>query len=82
MRVEGYTDATGRTEANRKLSEARARSVYEFLKSQGVADTRLAFQGLGQANPVADNGTKEGRARNRRVEIVVAEGEIKPVSLN
>lgn len=82
MRIEGYTDSTGKADANRKVSEARARSVYGFLKSQGVADTRLAYQGLGPANPVADNGTKAGRARNRRVEIVVAEGEIKPVSVN
>lgn len=82
MRIEGYTDSTGKPEANRKLSEARARSVYDFLREQGVADTRLAFQGLGAANPVADNATKEGRAKNRRVEIVAAPGEIQPVSAN
>jgi outer membrane protein OmpA-like peptidoglycan-associated protein len=82
MRVEGYTDATGKAETNRKLSEARARSVYAFLVSQGVGDTRLAYQGLGPANPVAPNTTKEGRAKNRRVEIVVAQGEIKPVDAN
>ncbi len=79
MRIEGYTDSTGKAAANQKLSEARARSVYDFLKAQGVADTRLAYQGLGPANPVADNATKDGRAKNRRVEIVAAEGEIKPV---
>jgi outer membrane protein OmpA-like peptidoglycan-associated protein len=82
LRVEGYTDSTGKAETNQKLSEARAKSVYDFLKAQGVADTRLAFQGLGPANPVADNATKEGRAKNRRVEIVAAAGEIKPVSAN
>ncbi len=82
MRIEGYTDSTGKAEANQKLSEARAKSVYDFLKAQGVGDTRLAFQGLGPANPVADNATKEGRAKNRRVEIVAAVGEIKPVSAN
>jgi outer membrane protein OmpA-like peptidoglycan-associated protein len=80
MRVEGYTDSTGQAAANQKLSEARAKSVNDFLKSQGVAETRLAFQGLGPAGPVADNATKEGRAKNRRVEIVAAEGEIKPAS--
>jgi len=79
-RIEGYTDSTGKPEANRKLSEARARSVYEFLKKQGVAASRLASQGLGHSGPVADNATKEGRAKNRRVEIVVAEGEIKSVA--
>jgi outer membrane protein OmpA-like peptidoglycan-associated protein len=82
MRVEGYTDSTGNAAANQKLSEARAKAVYDFLRAQGVADTRLAFQGLGPANPVADNATKEGRAKNRRVEIVAAVGEIKPVSAN
>jgi len=82
MRVEGYTDSTGNAAANQKLSEARAKAVYDFLKAQGVADTRLAFQGLGPANPVADNATKEGKAKNRRVEIVAAVGEIKPVSAN
>ena len=82
MRIEGYTDSTGKAELNQKLSEARAKSVYDFLKAQGVGDTRLAFQGLGPANPVADNATKEGRAKNRRVEIVAAAGEIKPVSAN
>ena len=82
MRVEGYTDNTGSAATNQKLSEARAKAVYDFLKSQGVADTRLAFQGLGDAHPVADNATAEGRAKNRRVEIVAAVGEIKPVSEN
>ena len=80
MRVEGYTDSTGSAATNQKLSEARAKSVYDFLKAQGVADTRLAFQGLGPEYPVADNATNEGRAKNRRVEIVAAAGEIKPVS--
>jgi outer membrane protein OmpA-like peptidoglycan-associated protein len=79
-RIEGYTDSTGRPETNRKLSEARARSVYEFLKEQGVAQSRLAYLGLGQASPVADNATKEGRAKNRRVEIVATQGEIKSVA--
>ncbi len=80
MRVEGYTDSTGQAATNQSLSEARAKSVYDFLKSQGIAETRLAFQGLGPASPVADNATNEGRAKNRRVEIVAAEGEIKPLT--
>jgi outer membrane protein OmpA-like peptidoglycan-associated protein len=82
MRVEGYTDSTGLAATNQKLSEARAKTVYDFLKGQGIAETRLAFQGLGPASPVADNATNEGRAKNRRVEIVAAEGEIKPVAAN
>ncbi len=79
-RIEGYTDSTGKPEPNRKLSEARARSVYEFLKEQGVVKSRLAYQGLGHLSPVADNATKEGRAKNRRVEIVATQGEIKSVA--
>ena len=82
LRIEGYTDSTGGAETNQKLSEARAKAVYDFLKEQGVAEKRLAFQGLGPAYPVADNATADGRAKNRRVEIVAAAGEIKPVSAN
>jgi outer membrane protein OmpA-like peptidoglycan-associated protein len=82
LRVEGYTDNVGSAATNQKLSEARAKAVYDFLKAQGVADTRLAFQGLGSASPVADNATAEGKAKNRRVEIVAAVGEIKPVDAN
>ncbi|MBK9062908.1 MAG: OmpA family protein [Acidobacteria bacterium] len=82
LRVEGFTDNVGSAASNQKLSEARAKAVYDFLKAQGVADTRLAFQGLGPASPVADNATAEGRAKNRRVEIVAAVGEIKPVAAN
>jgi outer membrane protein OmpA-like peptidoglycan-associated protein len=82
MRVEGYTDNVGSAPTNQKLSEARAKAVYDFLKSQGVAESRLAFQGLGPASPVADNATADGRAKNRRVEIVAAVGEIKPVAAN
>lgn len=75
-RIEGYTDS----KENRKLSEARAKSVYEFLVSQGVAASRLSYQGLGDASPVADNSTKEGRAKNRRVEIVAKQVEVKAVT--
>ena len=82
LRVEGFTDNVGSAATNQKLSEARAKAVYDFLKAQGVADTRLAFQGLGPASPVADNATADGKAKNRRVEIVAAVGEIKPVAAN
>jgi len=79
MRVEGYTDSTGSAATNQKLSEDRAKSVYEFLKEQGIAESRLSFQGRGPADPVADNATQDGRAKNRRVEIVAARGEIAPL---
>jgi len=76
LRVEGYTDSTGSAETNTKLSEARAKSVFDFLKAQGVQEDRMAFKGYGPANPVADNATADGKAKNRRVEIVLAEGKI------
>lgn len=66
----GHTDDTGSSELNAQLSEARARAVAEVFKSQGVLDAQLFFQGAGETLPVADNRTDEGRAQNRRVEIV------------
>jgi len=76
LRVEGYTDSTGSDEINNKLSRDRAVSVVEFLRSQGIPDARMASDGYGSRFPAASNDTKEGRAKNRRVEIVLAEGVI------
>ena len=73
MQVEGYTDNVGTDESNLKLSEARAKSVCDFLQSQGIATDRLKSVGKGVADPVAPNETPEGRAKNRRVEIVSSE---------
>ena len=73
--VEGYTDSTGSPESNLKLSQARAASVVTYLIQQGVKPESVSAKGLGDANPVADNATGEGRAQNRRVEIVVS-GEV------
>ena len=77
LRVEGYTDASGAVETNRKLSAERARSVVQYMKEQGLAEARMKSEGYGPANPVAPNDTADGRAKNRRVEVVIAEGEIK-----
>ena len=68
--VEGHTDNTGTPAANRTLSEARARSVADAIVAAGVKRDRLDSAGFGQDRPVADNRTDEGRAKNRRVEIV------------
>ena len=76
LRIEGYTDSTGTAEINEKLSNGRAVSVVAFLKTQGIADGRMTGVGYGARYPVASNDTKEGRAKNRRVEIVLAEGVI------
>ena len=75
-RIEGHTDSTGGYDYNMSLSEARARSVREFLFEQGISGERMTVEGYGPDRPIAENDTKAGRAQNRRVEIVVAEGEI------
>lgn len=69
--VEGHTDAEGAATRNQALSERRAGVVREYLVSRGVAMDRISAQGFGADRPVADNSTPDGRARNRRVEIVV-----------
>jgi outer membrane protein OmpA-like peptidoglycan-associated protein len=68
--VEGHTDSTGTPAGNEALSLARARSVVDALVAAGIARDRLDPAGFGQQKPVADNRTEEGRAKNRRVEIV------------
>ena len=70
LSIDGHTDATGDAAHNQRLSEARAKSVVAALASQGIAATRLEAKGYGQSQPVADNDTDEGRAKNRRVELV------------
>ena len=77
LRIEGHTDSTGGDELNMRLSNDRAGSVMAFLKQQGVAEKRMSSEGYGSKLPVADNTTAEGRAKNRRVEIILAEGVIK-----
>jgi outer membrane protein OmpA-like peptidoglycan-associated protein len=68
--VEGHTDNTGTPEGNRNLSTARAKSVVAALAAAGIAGNRTIPAGFGQDKPIADNRTEEGRAKNRRVEIV------------
>ncbi|BCS88494.1 OmpA family protein [Pseudodesulfovibrio sediminis] len=67
--VAGYTDSTGADTYNQGLSERRANSVVEWLTKNGVSASRLEAVGYGETNPKFDNGTKEGRKLNRRVEI-------------
>jgi OmpA-OmpF porin, OOP family len=70
MRLEGHTDSTGTREGNQLLSQQRASVVVDWLVKTGIAPTRLSAAGLGDTRPIADNKTVEGRARNRRVELV------------
>jgi outer membrane protein OmpA-like peptidoglycan-associated protein len=68
VQVDGHTDAIGQAAANQALSEARARSVVAALVARGIAADRLASAGYGKDKPLADNGTAEGRRKNRRIE--------------
>ncbi|MCE1227917.1 MAG: OmpA family protein [Firmicutes bacterium] len=67
----GHTDSTGRSEHNLQLSLERAKTVSQYLESQGVAKSRLRTQGYAADYPLADNATEDGRAQNRRTEIVI-----------
>ena len=74
--IEGYTDSVGSDEYNLKLSKRRAQAVADYLKSHGVAADRFqSIKGYGEANPRASNDTKEGQAKNRRVEIGIVADE-------
>jgi len=68
-KVVGHTDSTGSAAHNQTLSDNRARSVTTYLASKGVAQDRMSIEGRAARDPIADNGTAEGRAANRRVEI-------------
>jgi outer membrane protein OmpA-like peptidoglycan-associated protein len=76
--VEGHTDNTGSTATNNELSLRRAIAVRDYLIGQNVAASAVDVDGLGPSRPVADNASAEGRARNRRVEIIVSGGPLEP----
>ncbi len=69
--VEGHTDSQGQASFNQDLSMKRAQTVRDYLVSRGIAADRVTAQGLGSTRPIAENTSAEGRANNRRVEIVV-----------
>lgn len=74
IQINGHTDNIGKPADNLKLSNGRAQAVVTYLAKNGVDPKRLRFQGYGANNPVADNNTEEGRAKNRRTEVkVIAE---------
>jgi outer membrane protein OmpA-like peptidoglycan-associated protein len=73
IRLGGYTDNTGDADANRQLSQERANNVMAELTRRGIDPSRLSATGYGEENPVADNSTEEGRQKNRRISIRVAE---------
>lgn len=71
IQIIGYTDNVGKPADNLGLSKGRAVSVVNYLIEKGIAPDRLTFEGKGEANPIADNSTEEGRAQNRRTELRV-----------
>jgi outer membrane protein OmpA-like peptidoglycan-associated protein len=69
MVVRGYTDDVGDDATNLQLSQARAQSVANWIIAKGIAPNRFLLEGKGEANPVADNATPDGKAKNRRIEV-------------
>ncbi len=80
--VEGHTDSQGGAGYNQELSQRRAQVVRDYLVSRGIAADRVSAQGFGLTRSIADNGSAEGRANNRRVEIVVKSGSDSSASLS
>lgn len=73
--IVGHTDATGSDAYNQKLSVRRAEAVKSYTIAQGIASSRLSTEGRGESEAISDNTTEEGRALNRRVEIVIVANE-------
>ena len=76
LKVEGHTDNIGSVANNNELSLRRAMAARDYLIGQGIAASSVDVEGFGFAMPVGDNSTSEGRARNRRVEIVLSGGPL------
>jgi outer membrane protein OmpA-like peptidoglycan-associated protein len=70
VRIEGHTDNAGPAEVNRELSRKRAQAVVNWFATNGIAAQRMKFEGFGPDRPIGSNDTEEGRALNRRVEII------------
>ncbi|HMU41105.1 MAG TPA: OmpA family protein [Pseudomonadota bacterium] len=73
LRIEGHTDNKGKPKANFTLSQNRAKAVVDYLVKGGIDASRLSSEGFGQTCPVADNGSEEGREKNRRTDFFIAE---------
>lgn len=75
IQVEGHTDNVGKADYNLELSKRRATAVHDFLAEQEVAPERMTVEGYGMTRPIADNATEAGRAKNRRVDLVIQESQ-------
>lgn len=71
VEVAGHTDSTASESYNQRLSERRAKVVYDYLVGKGISANRMTWKGYGEMQPIADNDTEEGKARNRRTELIV-----------
>ena len=65
--IEGHTDNVGNPADNLILSQSRAKSIYNYLVDKGIDKSRLSYRGFGETKPLANNGTSEGKAKNRRI---------------
>ena len=75
IQIFGYTDSSGSDEYNLKLSDQRAAAVKAYLGTKGITSSRIVAKGMGEADPIADNTTKDGMAKNRRVEFAITANE-------
>lgn len=73
IEIQAYTDSMGEAAYNQYLSEQRANSVRDYMIGKGIATSRMEAKGYGESSPIADNGTRDGRAENRRVELKIIE---------
>jgi OOP family OmpA-OmpF porin len=71
VEITGYSDTTGSEAYNQELTEKRAQAVADQFQAEGIAADRMTVKGMGEANPVESNETRQGREANRRVEVVV-----------
>ena len=76
-KIEGHTDSVGEDDYNQRLSENRAKAIYDYLVKQGISANRLSYEGFGEKRPVATNDTVEGRAQNRRIEMIFSAPEVR-----
>ena len=73
IEIQAHTDSVGEAGYNQSLSEKRANSVRDYMMDKGIAGNRMEAKGYGESKPIADNGTRDGRATNRRVELKIIE---------